>query len=256
MVGKYMDLKDSYISLVEALQHGGIHTRTRVKIHFIESSDIEDEGTAVLESMDGIVVPGGFGDRGIEGKILAVRYAREHGIPYLGICLGMQIAVIEAARSLAGLDGAMSTEFDPDTPHPVVGLITEWQDASGSTEERSEASDMGGTMRLGGQDVTLVEGSLAARSYGKTHIVERHRHRYEVNNNYRDRLSKAGLVFSGLSVDDLVEMVEIEDHPFFLASQFHPEFTSNPRDGHPLFKSYIAAAREHMERELPEAREA
>ncbi|MEJ2257607.1 MAG: CTP synthase [Woeseiaceae bacterium] len=256
MVGKYMDLKDSYISLVEALQHGGIHTRTSVKIHFIESTDIEEHGTAVLEPMDGIVVPGGFGDRGIEGKILAVKFARERGIPYLGICLGMQVAVIEAARNLAGLDGAMSTEFDPGTPHPVVGLITEWQDASGSTEERSEDSDLGGTMRLGGQEVQLVEGSLAARAYGTTAIVERHRHRYEVNNNYRERLSAAGLTFSGLSVDDLVEMVEIDDHPFFLASQFHPEFTSNPRDGHPLFRSYIAAARKHSEAALPEAREA
>jgi CTP synthase len=256
MVGKYMDLKDSYISLVEALQHGGIHTRTRVRIHFIESTDIEQDGTAVLESMDGIVVPGGFGDRGIEGKIRTVQFAREQGIPYLGICLGMQVAVIEAARNLAGLDGAMSTEFDPSTPHPVVGLITEWQDASGSTEERNEESELGGTMRLGGQEVTLVEGSLAARSYGATHIVERHRHRYEVNNNYRERLSQAGLRFSGLSVDDLVEMIEIEAHPFFLASQFHPEFTSNPRDGHPLFKSYIGAVRKHMEGELPEAREA
>ena len=205
--------------------------------------------------MDGIVVPGGFGDRGIEGKIEAVRFARESGIPYLGICLGMQVAVIEAARNLAGLDGAMSTEFDSDTPHPVVGLITEWQDAGGSTEERSEESDLGGTMRLGGQQVRLVEGSLAARSYGTTEIVERHRHRYEVNNNYRERLSEAGLVFSGLSVDDLVEMVELPDHPFFLASQFHPEFTSNPRDGHPLFKSYIAAVREHGEGELPEVAE-
>ena len=253
MVGKYMDLKDSYISLVEALQHGGIHTRTKVNIHFIESTDLEKEGTAVLEDMDGIVVPGGFGDRGIEGKIQTVQLARENNIPYLGICLGMQVAVIEAARNLAGLEGAMSTEFDPDTPHPVVGLITEWQDASGVTEERSEESELGGTMRLGGQDVRLVEGSLAARSYGTTQIVERHRHRFEVNNNYRDQLSAAGLVFSGLSVDDLVEMVEIEDHPFFLASQFHPEFTSNPRDGHPLFKSYIAAVRKHMEGELPEA---
>jgi CTP synthase len=256
MVGKYMDLKDSYISLVEALQHGGIHTRTRVNIHFIESSDIEEAGTGVLESMDGIVVPGGFGDRGIEGKIRTVGFARKNRIPYLGICLGMQVAVIEAARDLAGLDGAMSTEFDPQTPHPVIALITEWQDASGKTEERSERSEMGGTMRLGGQEITLVEGSLAARSYGKTNIVERHRHRYEVNNNYRDRLSEAGLVFSGLSVDDLVEMVEIEDHPFFLASQFHPEFTSNPRDGHPLFKSFVAAVRGHMESELPEACEA
>ena len=255
MVGKYMELKDSYISLVEALQHGGIHTRTNVRIHFLDSTDIEKEGPGCLSDMDGIVVPGGFGDRGIEGKIEAVRFARESGIPYLGICLGMQVAVIEAARNLAGLDGAMSTEFDSDTPHPVVGLITEWQDAGGSTEERSEESDLGGTMRLGGQQVRLVEGSLAARSYGTTEIVERHRHRYEVNNNYRERLSEAGLVFSGLSVDDLVEMVELPDHPFFLASQFHPEFTSNPRDGHPLFKSYIAAVREHGEGELPEVAE-
>jgi len=256
MVGKYMDLKDSYISLVEALQHGGIHTRTKVNIHFIESTDIEEQGTDALDTMDGIVVPGGFGDRGIEGKIDTVAFARGKGVPYLGICLGMQVAVIEAARHLAGLEGAMSTEFDKSTPHPVVGLITEWQDASGGVEERSEASDMGGTMRLGGQSVTLAEGSLAARSYGATEIVERHRHRYEVNNHYRDRLSAAGLIFSGLSVDDLVEMVEIEDHPFFLASQFHPEFTSNPRDGHPLFKSFIAAVRRHSEGELPEAAEA
>ena len=247
MVGKYMDLKDSYISLVEALQHGGIHTRTKVNISFIDSTDLEKKGLAALANMDGIVVPGGFGDRGIEGKIEAVRFARENGIPYLGICLGMQVAVIEAARNLAGLEGAMSTEFDKDTPHPVVGLITEWQDAAGSTEERSEDSDLGGTMRLGAQAVTLVDGSLAARSYGRTNIVERHRHRYEVNNNYRDRLSEAGLSFSGLSVDDLVEMVELPGHPFFLASQFHPEFTSNPRDGHPLFTSYIKAAIAHAE---------
>ena len=256
MVGKYMDLKDSYISLVEALQHGGIHTRTRVNIHFIESTDIEEHGTAVLESMDGIVVPGGFGDRGIEGKIDTVQFARENAVPYLGICLGMQVAVIEAARNMAGLEGAMSTEFDKGTPHPVVGLITEWRDASGGVEERSEDSEMGGTMRLGAQSVTLEEGSLAARSYGATEIEERHRHRYEVNNNYREQLSAAGLTFSGLSVDDLVEMVEIDSHPFFLASQFHPEFTSNPRDGHPLFKSFIAAVRRHSEGEMPEAAEA
>jgi len=256
MVGKYMDLKDSYISLVEALQHGGIHTRTRVNIHFLESADLENEGVECLRDMDGIVVPGGFGDRGIEGKIQAVRFARENGIPYLGICLGMQVAVIEAARNLAGLEGAMSTEFEKDTPHPVVGLITEWQDASGDVEERDEESALGGTMRLGAQAVALAEGSLAAKSYGATEIVERHRHRYEVNNNYRDELAKAGLVFSGLSVDNLVEMIEIEDHPFFLASQFHPEFTSNPRDGHPLFKSFIAAVRARAEVEMPEAAEA
>ncbi len=256
MVGKYMDLKDSYISLVEALQHGGIHTRTRVNIHFIESRDIEERGLECLHGMDGIVVPGGFGDRGIEGKIEAVRFARENGIPYLGICLGMQVAVIEAARNLAGLDGAMSTEFDRQTPHPVIGLITEWQDQTGDTEQRDEESDMGGTMRLGAQQVALSEGSLAARSYGKTSIEERHRHRYEVNNNYRRQLSEAGLSFSGLSVDDLVEMVELPGHPWFLASQFHPEFTSNPRDGHPLFKSFIRAVRRHNEGELPEAAEA
>ncbi|MDH3578303.1 MAG: CTP synthase [Gammaproteobacteria bacterium] len=256
MVGKYMDLKDSYISLVEALQHGGIHTRTRVNIHFIESRDIEENGVACLKNMDGVVVPGGFGDRGIEGKIETVRFARESGIPYLGICLGMQVAVIEAARNLAGLKGAMSTEFEPGTPHPVVGLITEWQDQTGDTEQRDEDSELGGTMRLGAQQVSLAEGSLAARSYGSTSIEERHRHRYEVNNNYRQQLADAGLRFSGLSIDDLVEVVELPGHPWFLASQFHPEFTSNPRDGHPLFKSFISAVRRHRVGELPEAAEA
>ncbi|MCH8158756.1 MAG: CTP synthase [Proteobacteria bacterium] len=256
MVGKYMDLKDSYISLVEALQHGGIHTRTRVNIHFIESRDIEEHGVGRLENMNGIVVPGGFGDRGIEGKIDTVQFARENGIPYLGICLGMQVAVIEAARNMAGLKGAMSTEFNKQTPHPVIALITEWRDKTGDTEERNEDSDKGGTMRLGAQAVTLIDGSLAARSYGKTEIEERHRHRYEVNNNYREQLSAAGLTFSGVSVDDLVEMIEISDHPFFLASQFHPEFTSNPRDGHPLFKSFITAVREHSQGKLPEVAEA
>jgi CTP synthase len=256
MVGKYMDLKDSYISLVEALQHGGIHTRTRVQIHFIESQDIEDQGPEQLRNMDGIVVPGGFGDRGIEGKIETVRFARENGIPYLGICLGMQVAVIEAARNLAGLEGAMSTEFNRETPHPVVALITEWQTESGDIEQRDEASEMGGTMRLGAQQVNLAEGSLAAASYGATSIEERHRHRYEVNNNYRPRLEQAGMRFSGRSVDDLVEMVELPGHPWFLASQFHPEFTSNPRDGHPLFIGFISAARKHHEGELPEVAEA
>jgi CTP synthase len=191
--------------------------------------------------MDGIVVPGGFGDRGIEGKIRAVQFARENSIPYLGICLGLQVAVIEAARSLAGLEGAMSTEFERSTPHPVVGLITEWQTASGDVEQRNERSDLGGTMR---------------RTYGASSIQERHRHRYEVNNNYRERLEESGLRFSGVSVDDLVEMVEIPGHPWFLASQFHPEFTSNPRDGHPLFKGFITAARQHHEGELPRVAEA
>jgi len=256
MVGKYMDLKDSYISLVEALMHGGIHTRTRVNIHFVESRDIEEQGVGCLRGMDGIVVPGGFGDRGIEGKIETVRYARENGIPYLGICLGMQVAVIEAARNLAGLEGAMSTEFNKKTPHPVVALITEWQTETGDFEQRDEESDLGGTMRLGAQQVSLAEGSLAAISYGKTSIEERHRHRYEVNNNYRDQLEKAGLRFTGLSVDDLVEMIEIPDHPWFLASQFHPEFTSNPRDGHPLFSGFITAVRKHHEGDLPKVAEA
>ncbi len=256
MVGKYMDLKDSYISLVEALLHGGIHTRTRVNIHFTESTDLEDQGLDRLREMDGIVVPGGFGDRGIEGKIEVVRLARENGIPYLGICLGMQVAVIEAARHMAGLEGAMSTEFNKDTPHPVVALITEWQDESGEVEQRDEASDLGGTMRLGAQQISLVPGSLAAEMYGADTIEERHRHRYEVNNNYRARLEEAGMRFSGLSVDDLVEMVEIPDHPWFLASQFHPEFTSNPRDGHPLFKGFISAVRKYREGELPKVAEA
>ncbi|MDH4106720.1 MAG: CTP synthase [Gammaproteobacteria bacterium] len=256
MVGKYVDLRDSYISLTEALLHGGIHTRTRVRIHYFDSEDIEENGTGCLDEMDGVVVPGGFGDRGIEGKIRAVRYAREKGIPYLGICLGMQVAVIEAARNLAGLEGAHSTEFDRSTPHPVIALITEWQTGSGSIEERSEASDLGGTMRLGAQKIFLQKGSQAAGIYGQPEIMERHRHRYEVNNNYRDTLEKAGLRFSGLSVDDLVEMVELPGHPWFVASQFHPEFTSNPRDGHPLFKSFIGAARKFHTSELPRAAQA
>ena len=257
MVGKYVDLRDAYMSLSEALLHGGIHTRTRVNIHYIEAQDIEDNGVGCLADMDGIVVPGGFGDRGIEGKIEAVRFARESGVPYLGICLGMQVAVIEAARNLAGLDGAMSTEFTPSTPHPVVALITEWKDAgTGSVEQRSESSDLGGTMRLGAQEIRLTEGTLAATTYGSPTIHERHRHRYEVNNNYRDQLADAGLVFSGLSVDDLVEMVELPGHPWFIASQFHPEFTSNPRDGHPLFKGFIEAARQHHDSVLPEVKEA
>ena len=256
LVGKYVDLRDSYISLSEALLHGGIHTRTRVNIRYIESQDIEDHGVDCLASMDGIVVPGGFGDRGIEGKIATVRYAREQGIPYLGICLGMQVAVIEAARHLAGLEHAMSTEFNRSTPHPVIGLITEWQTSAGDFEQRDEDSDLGGTMRLGAQQIFFADGSLAAKTYGKSEIEERHRHRYEVNNHYRERLEKAGLRFSGLSVDDLVEVVELPGHPWFLASQFHPEFTSNPRDGHPLFKGFISAARRHRDGELPAVAEA
>ncbi len=256
MVGKYVDLRDSYISLSEALLHGGIHTRTRVNIHYIESQDIEDKGIDSLHGMDGIVVPGGFGDRGIEGKVAAVRYARENNVPYLGICLGMQVAIIEAGRNLAGLDGAHSTEFVRGTPHPVVALITEWETEAGERERRSEESDFGGTMRLGAQKVDLVEGSLAATVYGKEKIYERHRHRYEVNNNYRDTLENAGIRFSGLSVDDLVEMIEIPGHPWFIASQFHPEFTSNPRDGHPLFTGFIMATRLHHSGEMPKVAQA
>lgn len=256
LVGKYVDFRDSYISLSEALLHGGIHTRTRVNIHYIESQEIEARGTGCLRGMDGIVVPGGFGDRGIEGKILAVRYAREHDVPYLGICLGLQVAVIEYARHVAGLEGAGSTEFNPHTPHPVIALITEWQTGAGHVEERDENSELGGTMRLGAQKVFLEEGSLAAEMYGSTEISERHRHRYEVNNNYRKRLGEAGLRFSGVSVDDLVEMIELPDHRWFVASQFHPEFTSSPRDGHPLFKGFITAARQYHRGALPKVVEA
>ncbi len=249
MVGKYMDLKDSYISLTEALMHGGIKTRTRVNIHYIEAQQIEEEGVGCLQSMDAVLVPGGFGDRGIEGKVEAVRFARERGVPYLGICLGMQVAVIEFARNVAELEGAQSTEFEPDTPHPVVALITEWQDRTGSVEERDLSSDLGGTMRLGAQACLLEAGTMAHAIYGADQIMERHRHRYEFNNNYMDRLSGAGLCFSGMSVDHLVEIVELPDHPWFLACQFHPEFTSTPRYGHPLFSGFVNAAREfHSDR--------
>jgi len=253
MVGKYVDFQDSYMSLNEALIHAGIHTRTRVKIHFVDAEQIERKGTGCLEEMDAILVPGGFGDRGIEGKILAAQFARENAVPYLGICLGLQVAIIEFARHVAGLEGAHSTEFRGDTPHPVIALITEWQDRTGSLEKRSEASDMGGTMRLGGQECQLVEGTLCQRTYGRPTVVERHRHRYEFNNNYRDALDEAGLVFGGWSLDGLCEMIELPSHPWFLACQFHPEFTSTPRDGHPLFTGFIEAARAYREREEPEA---
>ena len=248
MVGKYVNLTESYKSLSEALIHAGIHTRTRVKIRYIDSEVIEQKGLEVLDSADAILVPGGFGERGVEGKIMAVRYAREHGIPYLGICLGMQVAVIEFARNVAGLEGAQSTEFFRETPHPVIGLITEWQDHTGKIERRDENSDLGGTMRLGGQSCKLVPGTLARQVYGKDEIVERHRHRYEFNNAYREVLEKAGLTLSGTSVDgNLVEMIEIADHPWFVACQFHPEFTSTPRDGHPLFKGFVEAAIRHSQ---------
>jgi CTP synthase len=243
MVGKYVNLTESYKSLSEALIHAGIQTQTRVKIRYIDSEVIEQKGLEVLNRVDAILVPGGFGERGVEGKIMAVRHAREHGIPYLGICLGMQVAVIEFARHVAGLDGAQSTEFYRETPHPVISLITEWQDHTGTVERRDENSDLGGTMRLGGQECKLVPGTLAHRVYARDEIVERHRHRYEFNNAYREVLEKAGLTIAGTSKDgSLVEMVEITGHPWFLACQFHPEFTSTPRDGHPLFKGFVEAA--------------
>ena len=244
MVGKYMDLTESYKSLSESLIHAGIHTSTKVRITYIDSEKIGKEGIDSLKKMDAILVPGGFGNRGVEGKILAVQYARENKIPYLGICLGMQVAVIEYARNVAKLDRAHSTEFDPKTPNPVIALITEWLKEDGTIETRDENTDLGGTMRLGGQPCKLARDSRVRNIYGKEVIVERHRHRYEFNNQYREPLSNAGLKFSGISIDEnLVEVVEVADHPWFLACQFHPEFTSTPRDGHPLFTSFINAAR-------------
>ena len=253
MVGKYVDLKDSYISLTEALRHAGIQTRTRVNIFYVEASDLEQDGVGQLTDVDAILVPGGFGDRGIEGKIRAVQLAREKGIPFLGICLGLQVAVIEFARNVVELDGAHSTEFSPTTPHPVIALITEWQDASGAKQERNEQSDLGGTMRLGAQRCNLKAGTRAREIYGSEAIYERHRHRYEFNNTYMKQLSQAGLQFSGLSEDGLVEVVELPEHPWFIACQFHPEFTSNPRDGHPLFSSFVSAARSCQGLKLPRA---
>ncbi len=243
MVGKYMELLDAYKSLIEAMGHAGIQNRTKVNLRYIDSEEIENEGTAKLEGVDAILVPGGFGLRGVEGKIRTVQYARENKIPYLGICLGMQVAVIEYARNVVGWADASSTEFDQNSAHPVVGLITEWQDAAGSVETRTEASDLGGTMRLGAQDCQLMAGSNVRECYGKDVIVERHRHRYEVNNNLLPQLEGAGLKVSGRSADGaLVEVVEAPDHPWFVACQFHPEFTSTPRDGHPLFSGFVKAA--------------
>ena len=248
MVGKYVNLTESYKSLSEALIHAGLHTRTKVNIRYVDSEMIELEGAAELEDVDAILVPGGFGERGTEGKITAIRYARENRIPYLGICLGMQLAVIEYARDVAGLEGAHSTEFRTDTPHPVIGLITEWKNQDGSVEQRNKESDLGGTMRLGGQTCRLLDHTLVRELYGKAEILERHRHRYEFNNSYREILENAGLRIAGTSVDgSLVEIVEIPDHPWFVGVQFHPEFTSTPRDGHPLFSGYVRAARKHAE---------
>lgn len=248
MVGKYMELIDAYKSLNESLKHAGFQTRADVEIRYIDSEQIETDGPECLRGVQGILVPGGFGNRGVEGKIKTVQFARENRIPYLGICLGMQVAVIEYARNVAKLDGAHSTEFNQQTKHPVVGLITEWIDKSGNREIRDEASDLGGTMRLGGQECRLVEGSLARQCYGSGSITERHRHRYEVNNNYVPTLQEAGLRVGGWSADDsLVEMVEIPDHPWFVASQFHPEFTSTPRKGHPLFTGFVQAACDQLD---------
>ncbi|MFA6303726.1 MAG: CTP synthase [Legionella sp.] len=246
MVGKYTELNDAYKSINEALLHAGIHTQTKVEIVYIDAELIEKHGTKILESVDAILVPGGFGPRGIEGKIQTIQYAREQKVPFLGICLGMQTAVIEFARNVAGLKNANSSEFDKDSPYPVIGLISEWMDADGSKQLRDEHTDLGGTMRLGAQMCQLNQGTLAESVYGTSQIVERHRHRYEVNNKFVEQLVQKGLIVAGRSVDDnLVEMVELADHPWFLGCQFHPEFTSTPRRSHPLFKQFVLAARKH-----------
>lgn len=243
LVGKYVDLTESYKSLSEALAHAGIHTHSKINIHYIDSENLETQGTACLDNMHAVLVPGGFGKRGVEGKIKAIRYAREKGVPYLGICLGMQLAVIEYARHKAGMEGAHSTEFDSQTPYPVIALISEWRNRNGKVEIRDAHSDLGGTMRLGGQECLLQRGSLVRQIYGAERIVERHRHRYEVNNHFVPRLEQAGLRIGGVSVtEDLCEVIELADHPWFIGCQFHPEFTSTPRAGHPLFKAFVEAA--------------
>jgi CTP synthase len=252
MVGKYMELLDAYKSVTEALTHAGIHNKTKVKVRYIDSERLEQDHS-LLDGVDAILVPGGFGTRGTDGKIFAVKTARENNIPYLGICLGMQIAIIEYARNVCGLEGANSTEFDPATANPVVGLIAEWIDASGNKESRTEDSDLGGTMRLGSQVCHLVPGSMAQDIYGADQVEERHRHRFEVNNNYLPALKEAGLVIGGLSHDKtLVETVELPNHPWFFASQFHPEFNSTPRDGHPLFEGFVNAARDYQKQSSSE----
>jgi CTP synthase len=247
MVGKYVELPDAYKSVNEALKHAGLKNRLTVNIRYVDSQDIESKGEQILQGLDAILVPGGFGERGIEGKIAAAKYARENKIPYLGICLGMQVAIIEYARNVAGMENANSTEFDPESPFPVVGLITEWLDAAGAKESRSESSDLGGTMRLGSQLCHLKPGSKVYEMYGSSEIYERHRHRYEVNNNLREKIEAAGLKVTGLSTDKrLVEVIEIAEHPWFVAGQFHPEFNSTPRDGHPLFTGFVKAAGEYF----------
>ena len=253
MVGKYVQIRDSYLSLHEALMHGGLKSRTRVNIHYIESTDIEQHGTHMLQGMDAILVPGGFGERGIEGKIQAARFAREHGIPYLGICLGMQVAIVEYGRHVLGFTDANSTEFNRASTHPVIALISEWQDQAHGAQVRDESSAKGATMRLGAQEVLLGAGTRARDIFGKDVIMERHRHRYEFNNTYLDRFTHAGLRFSGFSRDGLVEVIELHNHPWFVATQFHPEFTSTPRDGHPLFTGFIRAGRAHRAAQLPQA---
>jgi CTP synthase len=254
MVGKYVDLTESYKSLNEALVHAGIKASRRVRIHYVDSEVLEAEGVDSLREMDAILVPGGFGERGVEGKIAAARFARENGVPYLGICLGMQVAVIEFARHVAGMNGAHSTEFDKQTPYPVIALITEWVNADGSVEQRAADSDPGGTMRLGAQHCKLAKGTIARRLYDKDVISERHRHRYEFNNGYRQELEDAGMKVAGTSIDGrLVEMIEMPAHPWFVACQFHPEFTSTPRYGHPLFEGFIRAAAAHRESKAEEA---
>ncbi|MFY1027915.1 CTP synthetase [Actinobacillus seminis] len=250
MVGKYTELPDAYKSVNEALKHAGLKNRLTVNIKYIDSQDVETKGSDLLKGLDGILVPGGFGYRGIEGKILTAQYARENNIPYLGICLGMQVAFIEYARNVAGLTQANSSEFDKNCPQPVIALITEWQDAEGNIETRSDNSDLGGTMRLGAQQCHLAEGSLARQLYGKETIEERHRHRYEVNNRLRPKIEAAGLKVTGLSADKkLVEIIEVPHHPWFVACQFHPEFTSTPRDGHPLFTGFVKAAKENQKKD-------
>lgn len=252
MVGKYIELNDAYKSINEALLHAGIHTQTKVEIVYLDAELIEKHGASLLDGIDAILVPGGFGTRGVEGKIRAIQYARESKVPFLGICLGMQTAVIEFARNVVGWAAANSTEFDKQTPYPVLGLISEWMDADGSKQTRDEHTDLGGTMRLGAQLCKLEENTLARTVYEKPQIVERHRHRYEVNNTYIDQLVQHGLIIAGRSADNtLVEMIELPDHPWFLACQFHPEFTSNPRESHPLFKQFVLAARkQHQEKDL------
>lgn len=252
MVGKYIDLADSYKSLSEALRHAGIQTRTSINIEYIDSEELEQKGAeALLSDLDAILVPGGFGKRGVEGKILAAKYARENLVPYFGICLGMQIAIIEYARHKANMPNASSTEFDPETPYPVVALVTEWTDQAGIVEVRSEKSDVGGTMRLGGQTCILSKNSLAHRIYGADKVIERHRHRYEVNANLLPQIEKAGMKISGVSeVEKLVEIIELPDHPWFIGCQFHPEFTSTPRDGHLLFINFVKAAKAHHQKKI------